>query len=168
MAVKIYFDMDGVLADFVRGVREICGIEPPEQNGMANRERDDEMWRRVKEAEHFYNRLEPMPGAEKLFKAVYAKYGKDCEILTGIPKPKRGILSAGEDKTEWMHRLFSEDIKVNIVFSEEKPKYCTGKDCVLIDDFARNVKDWEDMGGTGILNRSAEETLRILKDKGIL
>jgi len=25
---KIYFDMDGVLADFAKGVRELCGMEP--------------------------------------------------------------------------------------------------------------------------------------------
>ena len=24
---RIYFDMDGVLADFVRGVRELCGLD---------------------------------------------------------------------------------------------------------------------------------------------
>ena len=28
---KIYFDMDGVLADFKRGVRELCGFEAPPQ-----------------------------------------------------------------------------------------------------------------------------------------
>ena len=30
---KIYFDMDSVLADFERGVRELCGMTPPSQNG---------------------------------------------------------------------------------------------------------------------------------------
>ena len=29
---KIYLDMDGVLADFDSGVRELCGIEPPPQD----------------------------------------------------------------------------------------------------------------------------------------
>ena len=41
---KIYFDMDGVLADFERGVREICGIEPPDQNAKHHKPgADDEM-----------------------------------------------------------------------------------------------------------------------------
>ena len=166
--MKIYFDMDGVLADFERGVRELCGIEPPDQNGEWHRGRDDDMWARIKEVEHFYDKLELVRGAKELFNAVYGKYGKDCEILTGIPKPKRGILTAGDDKIKWMHRLLSEDIKVNIVYSEENHKFCTGKDCILIDDMDRNIRDWEKNGGTGILHRNAEETLQALKERGIL
>ena len=34
-AEKIYFDMDGVLADFDRGVRELCGMEAFDQGGRS-------------------------------------------------------------------------------------------------------------------------------------
>ena len=45
---KIYFDMDGVLADFGRGVEEICGLTPPSQNAKHHKPgEDDEMWARV-------------------------------------------------------------------------------------------------------------------------
>lgn len=37
-----------------------------------------------------------MPGAGEMFDAVYGKYDERCEILTGIPKPKRGIVNAGK------------------------------------------------------------------------
>lgn len=134
---KIYFDMDSVLADFERGVREICGMEPPFQNGTPNPELDDEMWRRIREAEHFYDQLELMPGARELFEVVYNKYRDKCEILTGVPKAKRGIVTAGEDKINWVRRLLSKDIKINIVLREEKKNYCTGKDCILIDDMEK-------------------------------
>ena len=40
---KIYFDMDGVLADFERGLRDICGMEMPDQ-AKATQEEDDKMW----------------------------------------------------------------------------------------------------------------------------
>lgn len=50
---KIYFDMDGVLADFERGINEICGMKMPVQ-GRSTREEDDRMWQAVKEADHFY------------------------------------------------------------------------------------------------------------------
>ena len=91
---KIYFDMDGVLADFECGVREICGVIPPDQN--------------------------------------------------------------------------AKDIKVNIVFREEKPQYCTGPGCILIDDMQRNIRDWNAMGGTGIVHVSAEETIEKLKEMGVI
>ncbi len=166
---KIYFDMDGVLADFERGVKEICKMNAPSQNDKdRSRDLDEEMWRRVREIEHFYDELEPMSGAKELFDAVYTKYGDKCEILTGIPKPKRGIVNAAEDKKRWIGRLFSKDLKVNIVFREEKPQYCTGKGCILIDDMEKNIKEWEDMGGTGIVNVSAASTMKALKKMGIL
>ncbi len=109
-----------------------------------------------------------MPEAKEMFDAVYGKYGDKCEILTGIPKPKRGIADAGEDKAKWVHRLLSKDIKVNIVFREDKPQYCTGKDCILIDDMEKNIAEWEAMGGTGIQNVSAAETMERLKQMGII
>lgn len=166
---KIYFDMDGVLADFERGVRELCGIEPPDQNAKNHKPgEDDEMWERIKNTANFYDHLELMPGAKEMFDALYEKYGDKVEILTGIPKPKRGIETAGEDKTKWTHRLLSPDIKVNIVFREEKPQYCTGKGCILIDDMERNIRDWNEMGGTGIQNLSAEQTIATLKEMGVL
>ena len=44
MVEKIYFDMDGVLADFERGVRELCGMEPAPQGPAWKPGCDDEMW----------------------------------------------------------------------------------------------------------------------------
>ena len=82
---KIYFDMDGVLADFERGVREICCLEPIPQDAKNNDSQAEvEMWEAIRKAGNFYDRLELMPGAKEMFDAVYGKYGDKCEILTGI------------------------------------------------------------------------------------
>ena len=164
---KIYFDLDQVLADFNRGVTELCGLEYREEKNSTSAS-DDVMWARIRDVDHFYDKLKLMVGAKKLFDAVYNKYKNRCEILTGIPKPKRGIPTAGEDKKKWVHRLLSKDIVVNIVFKEQKPEYCTGKDCILIDDNEKNIEAWEAMGGTGILYKSAEKTIAALKEMGVL
>lgn len=67
MVRKIFFDMDGVLADFDRGIRELCGI--PSLNQEAEDKAEDErMWAAVRDTDHFYDRLELMPGAEKMFR----------------------------------------------------------------------------------------------------
>ena len=165
---KIYFDMDGVLADFDRGVRELCGMVSQDPNGEQDEAWDDLMWEKIREIGHFYDRLEPMPGAKELFDAVYGKTGDRCEILTGIPKEKRGIVTAEEDKRAWMKRMLSDQVVVNVCYRAEKIQKCTGPDCILIDDLEKNIREWRDAGGTGILHRSAEETLRELQELGIL
>ena len=155
--------MDGVLADFDRGVRELCNMEPLPQSKDQPVGYDDELWSKVREAGHFYDKLEIIPGAKELFDYIYNKYGDKCEILTGVPKPRRGITTAGEDKINWVRRLLSEDIKVNIVWREDKPDYCTGKDCILIDDYELNIREWENCGGTGIHFIDAISAMEMIK-----
>ena len=164
---KIYFDMDNVLVDFDRGVDELAGFHIVKQD-VAEKMSDEEMWHKIREVEHYYDRLEPAPGAKELFDAVYEVYRDRCEILTGIPKPRRGILHAAEDKIKWVRRLLSPEIVVNICFKEEKKNFCTGPDCVLIDDLPPAITAWEACGGTGILHRNAEETMEKLRQMGIL
>ena len=157
---KIFFDMDGVLADFDRGVREFCKMEPTPQGEGWRPGMDDPMWAKVREIDHYYDKLELLPDAKRMFDTLYEKYGDKCEILTGVPKPKRGVLTAKEDKINWVHRLLSKKIVVNTVYREEKPEYCTGKECILIDDLEKNIEEWEACGGTGVLFTSVDETLK--------
>ena len=160
---RIYFDMDGVLADFDRGVKELCNMDPLPQSEDQPVGYDDELWSKVREAGHFYDKLEIIPGSKELFDYVYNKYGDKCEILTGVPKPRRGITTAGDDKISWVRRLLSKNIKVNIVWREDKPDYCTGKDCILIDDYELNIREWENCGGTGLLFSDAFDVLDRIK-----
>ena len=167
--IRIYLDMDGVLADFDRGVRELCHMDPPGQGGNEDTAKDNAMWAAIRAVGHFYDKLELMPGAREMFSRIWEKYGKgQCEILTGIPKAKRGITTAGDDKIHWMRRLLSEEITVNIVYREEKPQFCNGKDCILIDDRESNIREWAEMGGTGILHESSEKTLAELERMTLL
>ncbi len=158
--------MDGVLADFERGVRELCGVMPVAQ-GM-NCPEEELMWDRIREIGNFYDRLELMPGAGEMFAALYGKYGSACEILTGVPKPDRRIVSAGADKTRWVRRLLSKDIVINAVLRRDKYMFCTGPDCILIDDYEKNIREWENSGGTGVLSTDAAQTMERLKNMGIL
>lgn len=74
---KIYFDMDGVLADFERGVKEICGLIPPSQNAKHHKPgEDDEMWEAIKACPHFYNYF--MKVRTQVFSKLYCK--RSCVI----------------------------------------------------------------------------------------
>ena len=44
MIKKIYFDMDGVLADFDRGIREFCGMDAVSQDYGKKPGMDTLMW----------------------------------------------------------------------------------------------------------------------------
>ena len=166
--VRIYFDMDGVLADFEKGVREILRMEPQPQNGERSAELDDLMWEMMRKVDHFYDRLDLMPGAKEMFDRVYGKYGDRCEILTGVPREERGIVDAVPDKIAWSHRLLSKDVKVHTVCRKHKIQFSTGPEAVLIDDREKTIKEWRELGGTGILHVSAEQTLKELEELGLL
>ena len=163
---KIYFDMDGVLADFDRGVIKLCGIEPMDQ--LTRSEEDNIIfWEHIARIKHFYDKLEPMDGALEMLNLICEKYGDKVEILTGIPKPYRNIPTAGEDKINWVRRLLDKNLKINIVFREDKKQFCTGKDCILVDDLKTNIDEWEESCGTGILHISPEDTMKRLEVFGI-
>lgn len=158
-----FFDLDGVLANFNKGVEDLCGIPRLDQT-TCSEEADTKMWNAVREVEHFYYKLELMPGAKELFDATSLMEGVTCEILTAIPKEKRGILNAGIDKTNWVHDKINQNVKVNICYKEEKMKKCTGKDCILIDDLLPNIQAWEEAGGTGILFTGSEAALDQIRE----
>ncbi len=111
---KIYFDMDGVLADFRKGVRDLCGIEAPDQGNSTDVD-DERMYDGMRRTDRFYLRLEPIDGMVDLFRELRRLRGDRVEILSAIPKPHRNIVGAGEDKTEWVRRYLDAGVKVNIV-----------------------------------------------------
>lgn len=164
--MKIYFDMDGVLADFRGGIIKLCGMDPKEQ-GTYDPVRDDMMFEAVRNTEGFYSRLEPITEGVCLFLDVWEIYKDDCQILTGIPKPSRNIPAAADNKTAWAKRIIGPDVTVNAVLRKEKPRFCTGPDCILIDDYIANIKDWEKHGGTGILYTDAGTVARKLIKAGV-
>jgi len=126
------------------------------------------MWETIREVGHFYDRLDLLPGAKELFDTVYGKYGDRCEILTGIPREERGIVTAKDDKINWTRRLLSETVKVQTVCRKHKINFCTGPETILIDDREKTITEWQEKGGTAILHTTPEETTRELKKLGIL
>ena len=155
---KIYFDMDGVLVDFDKGVKEILGLEPVKQE-YHTKEFDDELFGRMKEEVNFYRNLDAIDDSVDFFNDLYDRYGPEVvEVLTGIPNPKRGIDAAGDDKVAWVKKYLPEDVIVHLVQRKDKKNYCKGKDYILIDDFSANTKEWEKAGGTAILFTDADST----------
>lgn len=157
MGKIFYFDMDGVLADFRAGV-DRAGLKyvGPETK---DKQADDAMWDGIRDMGHFYRTLPPVQAGLDLFHELKSA-GADCQVLTAVPKPAHRIAHAAADKKAWCGEYLGDDVQVNICTREEKPGFCTGRDCVLIDDQDRNVRDWEHAGGTGILFDGAPEAVQ--------
>ena len=87
---RIYCDMDGVIADFLKGSKEIIG-----------KEFNDDLWDQL--PLDLYANLPKMPDADKLWNFI-SKY--DLYILTAYPSAKRGKISKTSqgDKVKWMSK----------------------------------------------------------------
>ncbi len=55
-----------------------------------------------------------------------------------------------------------------VVLRSQKQRYATqnGQFCVLIDDYIKNIKEWENKGGVGIHHTDVNKTLKELTNLG--
>ena len=165
---KIYFDMDGVLVDFNRGVLEMFRIEAGDQEAPGRKELDDRMFEAIASTPNFYFKLEPVDGMLDILNELISRYGKKVEILTGIPKPERNVVTAADDKREWIRKFVSDDLVVHTVQRREKMEYAKGPKTILIDDMGKNIDEWKAAGGTGIRFTGVEDLKKTLTEMGIL
>lgn len=145
-ARTIFVDLDGVLADFDRHCLEQFGMtvnrDIPDPSGL---------WRAINKHGEFFSTIPLMPDAWTLWNGVLA-FGKP-KILTGMPM----IRKAEEQKREWVRKHFG-DVRTICCYSREKSKYCTPGD-ILIDDWSKYQKLWEDAGGIFIKHEDAQTSL---------
>jgi len=154
---KLMVDMDGVLADFIRGVNEKIPGGYVEGNNK-------QMWKDVKEYSQnggrLWAELEPMPDAMELWN--YVKQFNP-EILTSAGNPAFG---ADEQKHEWIKRVIGNP-KVNIVRKSAEKAGMAAPNVILIDDLRKSIDPWVAAGGIGILHTSAANTIKELKKLGL-
>ena len=152
----IYCDMDQVLVDFMKGADKAVG-------GSFVTSDKGERWNKINQTKRFWTELEWMPGARKLYQFI-ARY--DPHVLSAYssrdPNSRNG-------KKKWLnkHTKFSPS-NINLVKRANKQKYATmdGKPNILIDDYIKNIKEWEAKGGIGIHHTNVGKTLAELKRLG--
>jgi hypothetical protein len=153
---QIYLDCDGVLADFDKGALEILGApsEAYEKKYGAGA-----FWKKLANADGFFEHLDLMPDAMDLYAAVKAKAPI---ILTGMPHGQW----AEPQKRAWAARHFP-GVPVITTMAALKREHCEPGD-VLVDDRIWHRKAWEDAGGHFIHHVSAEASIAALKAAGYI
>ena len=145
----IYIDMDGVLADFVRGSLRIhnIGFTEEKYNEFGWDYFKDfgftwqEFFAKIDYNAEFWANLDPIPEGIALVKALIKRFGVDHV----------GILSSGKSphstdgKRLWLRKYLPE-LESGATFCCEKWRHA--HPCaILIDDYKKNVDEFRDKGG---------------------
>lgn len=165
MSYKIFCDLDGVLADFNRGVFELTSRMPEDYNTRTD---DAWMWRAIAKAPGFYANLALMPDALELWRYLLNLGGAVPSILTGLPTS----VNAAADKRDWVFSELGPSVPVIVCKSKEKILRAwevtpPGDVPLLIDDMVKFQSVWEEGCGKFILHTSAAETIAKLQEVGL-
>lgn len=156
----IFCDLDGVMADFDKGVKQVTGKAPHEQPL-------GHMWKALARHGDFYYSLDFMPDANQLWSFIKPH---NPIILSGLPMGKW----APGQKKRWVGDNLGWDIPVVLGWARDKPqdamKYLGAQSlegCILVDDRKKALGPWEAAGGTFVLHTSAANSIRRLKELGV-
>lgn len=151
--MKLFVDMDGVLADFDAGYERAFGVRPSKHT-------DNVDWQLVRDRPNFYRDLPPMEDALELWSYV-ARYNPI--VLTGVPW---SVPEAPSNKRAWIYKVLGRGVEVRCCLSKEKCLHAAAGD-ILIDDWEKYRQLWIDQGGVWITHLNAELTIAELKGMGL-
>ena len=150
----IYCDLDGVLVDFEKGYEEAS------DKPMSDAGKGAEFWEPIhKMGAAFWANLKWLPDGHELWDHI-KPYNP---IILSAPSQDE---SSREGKELWKKNNLP-DVKMILTPAKFKQRYATNKSKILIDDMKKNIDQWEERGGTGILHTSAADTIKQLKELGL-
>lgn len=150
---KIYCDVDGVLVDFDKGYYDLTGTKASLETPP------DQFWEPISKAgSDFWANLEWMSEGKQLWDYI-KKYKPK---LLSAPSREN---SSRIGKREWVKNNIPE-AKLILAAAELKQHYASPKS-ILIDDREKNINEWVEAGGIGILHTSTSDTIKQLKELGI-
>ena len=146
---KIFCDLDGVLADFERGVIDLTGRSTELQTSS-------KMWAKIFSCPKFFEKLNPTSYCENLWNKMCLMGKQIPTILTGVPQGKKQYPI---EKLSWCKKNLDNDIE-NIITckSTDKYKYSNFGHVLIDDNFSNGVK-WLHYGGIFIHHISPERTI---------
>ena len=153
---EFYCDLDEVLVDFMRGADAAVGGDFVKMD-------KDERWNKVNQTKGFWANLGWKPNAKRLYDFII-RYNP--HVLSAYPDRDP---NAKNGKMKWLKKNTGfKRAKIHLVKRAQKKDYATTDDKpnVLIDDYIKNIREWEAKGGIGILHTDVGKTISELKRLG--
>jgi nicotinic acid mononucleotide adenylyltransferase len=152
---KIYVDMDGVIVDFDGGYEKLTGITTKE----ADKKGPEFFWKPISKAgAKWWITLKWMSDGKQLWDYV-KKYNP--ELLSAPSREEASRLG----KRVWVKRELP-GVKLILKSADKKQEFASSNS-ILIDDREKNIEQWKNAGGIGILHTDAASTIKQLKDLGL-
>ena len=154
----IFIDLDGVCADFDEAILRTYGVNLKGTSKYVGSAQEVPVSIDFSELGHdFYSNLPVIEGTLEAISRMPAKY----MFLTGTCT-NPGCYSG---KFQWLSKLFGDNTIARdklILCGSESKKLLAGRGRILIDDRIRNIVEWEEAGGIGILHTDWKSTLEVL------
>ena len=159
-SIKIFCDMDGVLADFVKQWKGYYGADPNIHIKNIGKAEFDEILDNA--PYEFWAQMDWMP-SNKGGKALWDKIKNYNTEILSAPAESEG---SRVGKADWL-KAKGINAKLNLEKARDKRKFAAPNH-ILIDDFKRNIDQWVESGGIGVWHRDNATTFRELRKYGII
>lgn len=147
----VYVDMDGVVADFVKGYKD---------SFMRDAYNDDPFTinQNCMTVPNFFRQLPMVDRGKELVNELNKNYQ-----VVFLTTPMQGMTECKRDKLEWIKKYFGD--QHTVIFSDNKADYVIDEKSILIDDMKYNLDPWNEAGGTAIsFNQKIQRILEIIKN----
>ena len=152
----IYCDLDQVLVNFMKGAEEAIGGK------FATADKIDR-WKKINQTKGFWANLDWMPNAKRLYKFI-ERY--DPFVLSAYSSRDP---SSRNGKMKWLSKNTKfKGSHIHLVKRAQKKAYAKtdGEPNILIDDYIKNINEWEAKGGIGVHHTDVGKTINKLKSLG--
>jgi len=160
----VYVDLDGVIVDWQSGFKRISGgLTGDEYETKYGKVPSMELIK--SQGVEWWANLEWMPDGKDLWKHINDNF-VNVKILTATGRPGGYTSMARKGKEIWMKNNlpgFPDKDKIIVGRKGEKAQFSKPGD-ILIDDTPKNVDDWIQAGGIGILHKNAMSTMSKLRE----
>jgi hypothetical protein len=157
--VKIYVDLDGVLADFDSSAEALLGTDNIYKFEFVWG--PEKFWEILNEDDTFFRWLDKKDDADELWSAISHL---DPTILTALPRTRFYLVAS--QKLDWVADNYPGTPVITCP-TKDKPNYCEPGD-IMIDDRAVNRDAWIAKGGIYIVHTTAARTIGTLQALGII